>query len=85
VDLLVDGRVLVELKATAGYAALHLAQVLSYLSPTALTLGLLINFNVPSLRHGIRRVVRTPRSVPSTSAPSAFSAPLRLSRNESTQ
>jgi hypothetical protein len=76
----------VELKATAGYAALHLAQVLSYLSATGLTLGLLLDFNVPSLRHGIRRGVRAPRSeVPSTSAPSAFSAPLRFSRNESTQ
>jgi hypothetical protein len=74
-----------ELKATAGYATLHLAQVLSYLSAAGLTLGLLANFNVPSLRHGLRRVVRTPRSVPSTSAPSAFSAPLRLSRNEPAQ
>jgi GxxExxY protein len=79
-DMLVDGRVLVELKATAGHASIHLAQVLSYLSATGLTLGLLINFNVLSLRHGIRRVVRTP--TPQASSPSAFSSPLRFSPEE---
>ncbi len=58
-DLVVDGRLLVELKATEGHTPLHLAQVLSYLRASGLTLGLLINFNVPWLRQGIRRVVRT--------------------------
>ena len=83
VDLLVDGRVLLELKAKAGYASIHLAQVLSYLSAIGLTLGLLINLNVLSLRHGIRQVVRTPP--PQPSSPSAFSPPLRFSPKESTQ
>jgi len=77
-DLLVGGRVLVELKATEGYASIHLAQVLSYLKATGLTLGLLINFNVHSLRHGVRRVVRTPPS-------SASSAPLRQTPNKPAQ
>ena len=78
IDLLVDARMVVELKATDGYAAIHLAQLLSYLKTTGLTLGLLINFNVPVLRHGIRRVVRSPPF-------SAFSAPLRPSPKDPTQ
>ena len=59
-DLVVDGRLLVELNATEGYSSTHLAQVLSYLKATRLTLGLRINVNVPSLGHGLRRVVRMP-------------------------
>ena len=59
-DLMVDERLLVELKATEGPASLHLAQVLSYLKASRLTLGLLINFNVASLRQGVRRVVSQP-------------------------
>ncbi len=74
VDLVVDRRVLVELKATGGYAPIHLAQVVSYLKATGLTLGLLINFNVPSLRYGLRRVVRTPAPNPSASSASSASA-----------
>ena len=75
-DLLIDERVLVELKASDGYSPVHLAQIMSYLKATGLTLGLLINFNVRSLRHGVRRVVHTPLS-------SAASAPLRPSPNDS--
>jgi GxxExxY protein len=59
-DLIVDERVLVELKAAYGHAPVHLAQVLSYLRATRLTVGLLINFNVRLLREGVRRVVNTP-------------------------
>jgi GxxExxY protein len=59
-DLIVDGRVLVELKAAQAHAPVHLAQVLSYLRATGLTVGLLINFNVRLLREGVRRVVNTP-------------------------
>ncbi|MGO9839493.1 MAG: GxxExxY protein [Polyangiaceae bacterium] len=74
-DLLVEKRLLVELKATERWAPIHMAQVLSYMKATGLTLGLLINFNVIALRQGIRRVVRTPS--PSIH-PSATSAPLRF-------
>ena len=56
-DLLVDDRLVVELKAVDGIAPIHTAQVLSYLKASKLRLGLLINFNVPALRHGIRRVI----------------------------
>ena len=78
VDLLIARRVLVELKASEGYLSVHLAQVMSYLKATRLTLGLLIHFNVRSLRDGVRRVVRTPLS-------SAPSAPLRRPPNNSAQ
>ena len=79
-DFVVDQRLVVELKATEGYASIHLAQVLSYLKTTGLALGLLINFNVLSLRHGVRRIIRTP-----TPQPSATSASLRLPPKFSTQ
>jgi GxxExxY protein len=59
-DVVVDEKLLLELKATEGHAPLHLAQVLTYLKASGLTLGLLINFNVRSLRQGIRRIARTP-------------------------
>ena len=60
VDLLVGGRLIVELKAVEVLAPIHVAQILSYLRATSLTLGLLITFNVAELRRGIRRVVLTP-------------------------
>lgn len=56
-DLVVDDRVIVELKAVERLHAQHVAQALSYLRVTGLRLALLINFNVSVLREGIRRVV----------------------------
>ena len=58
-DLLVDERLVVEIKAVDGIAPIHVAQVLSYLKATSLRLGLLITFNVTTLRRGIKRVIRT--------------------------
>jgi GxxExxY protein len=58
-DLLVDGELVVELKAVEAIAPIHLSQLLSYLRAGAFQLGLLINFNVPYLRNGIRRVVNS--------------------------
>jgi GxxExxY protein len=58
-DLLVGGELLVELKAVEALAPIHKAQVISYLKATGLHLGLLINFNVPVLRDGIQRIVRS--------------------------
>ena len=58
-DLLVGGKLVVELKAVEQLAPIHLAQVLSYLKVTGHGLGLLITFNVRELRRGIRRVVRS--------------------------
>ncbi|MEK6281995.1 MAG: GxxExxY protein [Acidobacteriota bacterium] len=56
-DLLVGDRLIVELKAVEKLAPIHLAQMISYLRMTKRALGLLINFNVPVLKEGIRRVV----------------------------
>lgn len=56
-DLLVDRRVIVELKASEAVNASHRAQLLSYLRLTGLKLGLLINFSTPLLREGITRLV----------------------------
>src|SRR4051812_7825291 len=51
-DLLVDKRLIVELKSVETLAPIHKAQVISYLKITGLFLGLLINFNVPVLKDG---------------------------------
>ena len=59
-DLLIDGRLILELKAIDALAVVHLAQMLSYLKMANLPLGLLLNFNVPVLLRGVRRVVRGP-------------------------
>ena len=46
-----------ELKAVESQVPVHKAQVISYLKATGLHLALLVNFNVPALRAGIRRIV----------------------------
>lgn len=56
-DLLVGERLIIELKAVEKLAPIHSAQMISYLRMTNRMLGLLINFNVPVLREGIKRVV----------------------------
>jgi GxxExxY protein len=58
-DLLVGDILVVELKAVDAVVGVHTAQVLSYLKATGHRLALLINFNVPVLKHGIHRVVLT--------------------------
>jgi GxxExxY protein len=58
-DLLVEGKLIVELKAVEHLSDLHLAQGLAYLKATGLPLALLVNFNVPVLLRGVKRVVRT--------------------------
>jgi GxxExxY protein len=55
-DLLIDNRVIVELKAAEYIAPVHRVQLISYLKMTRLKLGIIINFNVPVLKDGIRRV-----------------------------
>jgi len=58
-DFLVDERLIVELKAVEFLVPIHFAQMVSYLAATGLSLGLLINFNVGKLKHGIHRIVRS--------------------------
>jgi GxxExxY protein len=56
-DLLVEDAVVVEIKATEDVAPVHSAQVLTYLKFSGKHVGLLINFNVPVLKDGLKRIV----------------------------
>ena len=56
-DVVVEESVLVELKAVERLLPIHSAQLLTYLKLTGLRVGLLMNFNVASFRHGFRRLV----------------------------
>jgi GxxExxY protein len=56
-DLLVAGELVVELKSVDRLLDVHSAQLLTYLKLGNYPLGLLINFNVPLLKNGIRRIV----------------------------
>jgi len=56
-DLLVEEAVIVEIKAVERLMPIHQAQLLSYLKLSGCKVGLLINFNVEILKHGVRRVV----------------------------
>ena len=57
IDLVVSKMIVVELKTVDELAPIHDAQILSYLKLTGLKVGLLINFNVPVLKDGIKRLV----------------------------
>lgn len=56
-DLLVDKKVVVEIKAVDALAPIHTAQVLTYLKLSGFKLGYILNFNVAQMKHGIKRVV----------------------------
>ncbi|MGR3178481.1 MAG: GxxExxY protein [Candidatus Anammoxibacter sp.] len=56
-DILVEKLVIVELKTVEDIEPIHEAQLLTYLKLSDLWLGILINFNVPVLKEGIRRIV----------------------------
>jgi GxxExxY protein len=59
-DLIVDGRVLLEIKSIEQTSAIHDAQLLSYLKLSGMKVGLLINFNVRILTHGVHRKILGP-------------------------
>jgi len=56
-DLLVEDKIILELKSVAAIEPIHESQLLTYLKLTKLWLGLVINFNVPLLKDGIKRIV----------------------------
>lgn len=56
-DLIVENEIIVELKAVDRVDSVFEAQLLSYLRITGKKLGLLLNFNVPALRRGIKRII----------------------------
>lgn len=57
VDLVVEGQLIVEVKAVENIAPVHQAQVLSYLRASEMRVGLLMNFNAARLADGLRRIV----------------------------
>ena len=70
IDILVDERVVVEVKSVKDIEAIHVAQVLTYLRLGGWQVGLIINFNVEVLRLGLKRVVNNfLESDSATSAP----------------
>lgn len=56
-DIIVDQKVIIEVKSVESIAPVHAKQLLTYLRLTDLRLGLLLNFNVDLIKNGIRRVV----------------------------
>ena len=61
-DLCVAGRIVVEVKSVSEFLPIHEAQLLTYLRLTDLSLGLMLNFNVPLMKDGIRRIVHNFKS-----------------------
>lgn len=57
VDILVEDKLIIELKAIEVVLPVHKSQLLSYMKLSNIKLGLLINFNVPVLKNGISRVI----------------------------
>ena len=57
VDLIVENKIIVELKSVEHLLPVHEAQLLTYLKATECKIGLLINFNVPVLKNGIKRLI----------------------------
>jgi GxxExxY protein len=57
IDLLVEGKVVIEIKSVEALNDVHLAQTLTYMKLGTYKLGLLINFNVLLLKYGIKRLV----------------------------
>ncbi len=58
VDVIVEGKIILELKSVDAIHPIHSAQLLTYLKLADLRLGFLINFNVARIRDGIKRMIR---------------------------
>jgi GxxExxY protein len=56
-DVVVESAVILELKSIDEFAPIHSAQLLTYLRLTGMKVGLLMNFNVPALKNGLKRLV----------------------------
>jgi GxxExxY protein len=57
IDLLVEGKVIIEIKSVDAINPVHFAQLMTYLKLSGCRIGFLINFNVESLKDGIKRVI----------------------------
>lgn len=58
IDLLVENAIVIEVKAVEALNDVHTAQVLTYLKLSGCKIGLLLNFNVASLKYGIKRLIK---------------------------
>ena len=58
VDLMVDNKVIIEIKTVEAFADVHTAQVLTYLKLSGCKVGLLLNFHTAHLKDGIKRIIR---------------------------
>jgi len=58
IDLLIENKFIVEVKAVENLTDVHLAQILTYLKLSEIKLGFLINFSVASLKNGVKRVIK---------------------------
>ena len=56
-DIIVEDKVIIEIKSVEAIAPVHNKQLLTYLRLTGIKLGLLVNFNVPLIKEGITRIV----------------------------
>lgn len=56
VDLIVEKKVILELKSVDAIHPIHIAQVITYLKLSSIPIGFVLNFNVPSMKNGIKRV-----------------------------
>lgn len=68
-DLVVSGKVIIELKSIESIHPVHKAQILTYLKLSGLPIGFLVNFNVPLIKNGVQRFVNNHSSFSATSAP----------------
>jgi GxxExxY protein len=59
IDLIVENKLIIEIKAVEFLNDVHVAQLLTYLKLSKINLGLLINFNVTVLKNGIRRIINS--------------------------
>ena len=57
IDLLVENKLVIEIKAVEAFTDVHMAQVLTYLKLSGCKLGLLLNFNVADMKKGIKRII----------------------------
>ncbi len=57
IDLLVENKLIIEIKSVDALADIHLAQTLTYLKLSELKLGLLINFNTTLFKNGVKRII----------------------------
>ena len=68
-DLVVENQIIVELKSVEKILPVHAAQLISYLKLSGMNIGLLVNFNVPLIKDGVRRFVNSSTDSVSSASP----------------